>query len=244
MTGNKRPVIVLQERDRRLLEELGTLRVIDREQAKVVAGFNSTRRANARLLALTQAGFLKRISLGSSELTAYMLAGTTISQTAAIPATLFTKHQLAINSIYLMVGYPRAPLAGASLLRWLRFGDTLSKTLPLIPDSYFEFNSAGNIRPMFLEVDLGTEALPIWQKKTRLYLHLALSGEFQKIFGQSQFRVLVILNTDVRMNHIRSTVAKITEKLFWFSTFEAIHREGLWAPIWFRPQGDRRHSLI
>ncbi len=39
MTGNKRTGLVLQDRDRHLLSELGVMRIIDRETAKVVARF-------------------------------------------------------------------------------------------------------------------------------------------------------------------------------------------------------------
>src|SRR5689334_8480583 len=67
MAGNNRTGIVLQPRDLRLLEALESMRVIDREQAKVVAGFRSTTRANVRLLALTKAGFLRRALLGSNQ---------------------------------------------------------------------------------------------------------------------------------------------------------------------------------
>ena len=55
---------MVQPRDRKLFEELAVMRVIDREQAKIVAGFGSTTRANARLLALTRAGLLRRFFLG------------------------------------------------------------------------------------------------------------------------------------------------------------------------------------
>ncbi len=65
MTGSKRGVVVLQHRDRHLLKELGVLRIIDREMTKTVAGFQSTRRANARLLQLTRGGLLKRFFVGS-----------------------------------------------------------------------------------------------------------------------------------------------------------------------------------
>ena len=51
MPGNNKGII-LQDRDRHLLRELAVMRVIDREQAKCVAGFGSTTRANTRLLAL------------------------------------------------------------------------------------------------------------------------------------------------------------------------------------------------
>ena len=58
--GNKRRGVVLQARDRKLLQELALMRVIDREQAKTIAGFGSTTRVNARLLALVRAGLLRR----------------------------------------------------------------------------------------------------------------------------------------------------------------------------------------
>ena len=58
MTGSKRTGLVVQERDRQLLSELAVMRIIDREMTKLVAGFNSTRRANARLLQLTRTGLL------------------------------------------------------------------------------------------------------------------------------------------------------------------------------------------
>ena len=60
MRGNKRPAIVVQERDRHLLRELAVMRIVDREQAKTVAGFGSTTRVNARLLGLTREGLLRR----------------------------------------------------------------------------------------------------------------------------------------------------------------------------------------
>jgi hypothetical protein len=244
MAGTKQQrVVVLQDRDRHLLEELAVMRIIDRDQAKVVAGFHSTRRVNDRLLALTRAGLLKRISLGSSEQTAYALAGTSLQPTNTIPAVLFVRHQLTINAMYLTAKYRALPM-GTRLLRWMRFDQPLSKTLPLIPDGYFEIESNGTVRSMFLEVDLGTEALPVWQKKAQLYLHLALSGEFTKIFAQPQFRVLVVANTERRMQNIRATVAKSTDKIFWFAPQETIQREGLWSPVWLRPLGDQRQSLL
>src|SRR5882724_2210165 len=65
-TGNNHRSIVVQERDRHLLRELGVMRVVDREQAKTVAGFGSITRVNARLLALTRAGLLRRFFAGTT----------------------------------------------------------------------------------------------------------------------------------------------------------------------------------
>src|ERR1035438_539405 len=75
MTGNSNstskdrgpaPRFILQPRDLHLERELAILRVVDREQAKIVAGFTSTTRANTRLLTLTRAGLLKRFFLGTT----------------------------------------------------------------------------------------------------------------------------------------------------------------------------------
>jgi hypothetical protein len=97
---------------------------------------------------------------------------------------------------------------------------------------------------MFCEVDRGSEPLKTWKKKTELYLKLAISGEFEKLFGQSRFRVLVITFSERRLRNIRRTVAKQTDKIFWFSTFDNINREGLWSSIWLRPSGDSELSLV
>ncbi len=65
MVRNSHNGFILQDRDLHLLHEIGTMRVVDREQAKCVAGFGSTRRVNYRLLGLTRAGLLRRFFLGT-----------------------------------------------------------------------------------------------------------------------------------------------------------------------------------
>ena len=62
---NKKKGLMVQARDLTLFKELAVMRVVDREAAKIVAGFGSTTRANTRLLALTRAGLLRRFFIGS-----------------------------------------------------------------------------------------------------------------------------------------------------------------------------------
>lgn len=250
MAGNNRTGIVLQERDLRLMEALETMRVINREQAKVVAGFTSTRRANDRLLTLSRAGFLKRAFIGSRE-AVYWLPGKALQQrngkrddAIAEPAALFLKHQLEINRLHLLVRYSSIPVSGWWFATWQGFQKPLSATIPLIPDGYFELGSAQGFRPAFVEVDLGTEAVPIVAKKAQLYLQLAASGEFSQIFGRNQFRVLVITTSDRRLQNIRQAIAKLTDKIFWFATLDVISPEKFWAASWFRPTGDQLQSLL
>jgi hypothetical protein len=255
MTGNKQ-TLVIQDRDKRLLRELRTMRVIDREQAKLVAGFHSTTRANARLLALTRAGFLKRIfvgSIGCGRKAVYAmtpkstaLVGTTIPplslrQGLALAGNPKLEHQMRINFVFITVFYRPTPFRST---RWRYFLEPLTASIPLIPDGYFEIESVDGISSSFLEIDLGTEPLKVWEGKARHYVQLAISGEYSRIFRRKQFRVLVLTTTEKRMQSIRETVLPITEKIFRFSTFEIIEREGFWSPIWLRPFGDLKQSLF
>jgi hypothetical protein len=129
MTGNERPGMVTQERDLHLLRELSIMRVIDREQAKRVAGFGSTTRANTRLLRLTEAGLLHRFFMGTTKGGAkalYTLSkkgawvadvpqrGPRRASDRAIVGDFFVQHQLAVNEIYCAIKYgpsPARPLA-------------------------------------------------------------------------------------------------------------------------------------
>lgn len=258
MAGNSRKRgVVLQDRDRRLLSELGMMRIIDREMTKTVAGFGSTTQVNTRLLELTRAGLLRRFFVGSigsgrkavytlsakgSDLVSAKLGGISRPSGRLIVGDAFVEHQMGINEIYLALKY--RPIAGVRLLRWHSFRRSISEAIKLTPDGYFELSPAEGIRAMFLEVDRGTEALSVWRQKSASYLQLAISGEFQKRFHQPQFRVLVIANTERRLANIRSTIAKTTDKIFRFTTFDIIHRDGFWSPIWLRTAGDQRHSLL
>jgi hypothetical protein len=251
MAGNSKTSLVLQERDLKLMEALETMRVIDREQAKIVGGFRSTTRANMRLLALTKAGFLKRAFLGSRQ-AIYWLGSTTHRQNRSgqdelntrEPAALFLRHRLEINKVYLLLKYSSIPERGWWFVSWQSFQKNLTSTIPLIPDGYFELRSTAGVRPCFLELDLGTEAVPIFQKKVQLYIQLATSGEFAELFHQPQFRVLVIANSERRLSNLRSAIAKLTDKIFWLTTINFINRENFWSAVWLRPTGDQKQIIL
>lgn len=96
---------------------------------------------------------------------------------------------------------------------------------------------------MFLEVDLGTEGLPVWKKKVSEYLRLAASGEFERLFSFPRFAVLVVTASEWRMQSLRKETAKITSKLFYFSTLHRIEQQGFWSKVWLRPEGEEPQSL-
>ena len=250
--------IVIQERDRHLLNQLAMLRVIDREQAKIVGGFGSTTRMNTRLLALTRAGLLRRFFLGPSEASrkpVYVLSpkgATLIGATVRGPrrpndglliADFFVLHQLAINDVHCTLKVAAAS-AGASFIRWVSFHEPLTQNLPLIPDAYFELSTSESTIAAFLEVDLGHERMKVWTGKITNYIQFAVSGDYERSFGCNQFRVLVIANSERRLQSLRKAVRGSTQKIFWFTTFDSLRSQGPFAAIWLRPEGDELQPLF
>jgi hypothetical protein len=259
MRGNRTCPVVLTDRDLLLLKELAIAKVIDREQAKRIAEFNSTTRANDRLLKLSRAGFLRRFFVGTragGTKAVYSLSAKG-AQTVQIEnrliqrknnsllvGDLFVEHQLVVNSIWIAAKFTPIPLPDIQFVRWLNFPAALSKSTPLMPDGYFELKSTSGMYCLFCEVDRGTESLKVWSRKIALYLQLAASGEFQTLFKQSRFRVLIAALSERRLNVLRKTTALHTEKIFWFTTLEEINRKGLFAPIWKRPVGEQKVPLL
>src|SRR5664280_308848 len=255
MTGNSTRLLV-QPRDRELLKQISICRIVDREQVKHLGHFGSTTRANVRLLKLTRAGLLRRYFSGSAggprALYTLTTKGAVVgnapeTSVARSPGQLligdvFVEHQLALNSVYIAIF--RSLPAEAAVQGWRTFRLPLSSAVALTPDGYFEIVSNGLVRPMFLEVDLGTETLSIWKKKIELYLKLATAGEFQNSFGHDHFSVLVVTTSNRRIQSLRNLVSRYTQKVFWFSNIKIIQSEGFWAPVWLRPGGAQGPSQL
>ncbi len=258
MNGNDRTNVILQERDLRLFRALATMRVADRSQAVLAAGFHSTTRANARLLALTRAGLLRRFMLGttsggkkslyslsakSAALIGVQNRGPRRAQDETLVADFFVQHQLTINEVRCSMEY-QTLLEGIVFERWQDFYEPLTPNLRLIPDGYVELATLSGDLTCFLEVDLGNEAMTVWKDKVANYLRFATSGDYQRMFHQNRFRVLVIANTERRLQSIRKVVAASTEKIFWFATLASVRVKSLLAPVWLRPKGSEPQPLV
>lgn len=256
MPGSNRKVVILQDRDVHLLRELGVMRVIDREQAKIVARFGSTTRVNARLLALTDAGYLHRFfwgTVGGARKSLYSLSarGAALAgvphrrprsaKDQVLATDSFSAHQLEVNEIYCTLKYQPLP-NGAKFLRWVSFQEPVYGTL--LPDGYAEVNDSGKSLAVFIEVDRGSEGLEVWRAKVQATLAYAASGNFSQQFGHPQFRTLVVTNSQSRVTALRTATAALTEKIFRFTTTERIKQETFWGAIWQKPKGDERLALL
>ena len=157
MTGNKRRGLVVQKRDEHLLRELAVMRVIDRNQARIVAGFGSVTRVNSRLLQLARAGLLRRFYLGTTaggqkalyalsakaaQLVDVPLRGPQRRKEQALVADYFIEHQLTVNDVYCALKYKPITTSGVSFHKWLALHEPVMSGLSLIPDGYVEFTTS------------------------------------------------------------------------------------------------------
>jgi hypothetical protein len=260
MIGNKdNRRVLLQPRDHHLLKEAAILKVFDRIQAQLCAGFHSAPRANTRLSKLVSAGLLSRFYIATEnggKKSIYTLtkkgaavaevsfSGVRRSKDKLLLGDLFVAHQLHINDTYLNVKYKIPPESKTRFKRWLVPKTPLSASTPIIPDAFFQIEDSVRTVSTFLECDLGAESGKVWLQKVEAYLAFATTGEFQRQFGEQQFRVLITTTTERRVRFIRSLITKYTDKIFWLSTFELINRNGFWSPIWLRPNGDQAQAYF
>ena len=256
-TRGRRRGLLVQARDRELLGQVSLMRMADRDQLMIAAGFHSITRINTRLLALYRAGLLRRffIGFGAGRKAIYALSpkgalligvpcrGPRRKQNELLAADFSTLHQFAVNEVYCNLRFgPKPPYV--RFVNWIPFPEPVDKDRHLIPDGYVELGTQNGIDGAFLEIDLGTEELKVWKEKARQYLRFAASGEFSEKFHLLRFRVLVLVNSARRLQSIRAAVAEITPKIFWFTTLEATPGEAFFGPVWLRPIGDTHQSLF
>jgi hypothetical protein len=255
MTGNNPLHVLMTTRDRELFALLHEARLMDREQIQQLLSFGSVTRTNDRLSRLHAAGLLYRYFIGtiaSGRKALYAISprgAATIgremvwklhrSQNELLVGEAGIEHQLAVN--WCWISMRRGP--NPDLIRFARFNEPISQALALAPDGYAELRGSDGIQPVFLEVDLTTETSRVWAKKVDLYLKLATSGEFQRIFRQQRFKVAVVCTSERRLRSLRQIVRKQTTKLFYFSLLQTTKRDGFAAPHWLRPDGETRESI-
>jgi len=254
MTGSNPSRVVVTERDRQLLRLLSEAKLLDREQIRRLLDFGGVTTANERLFLLHAAGILRRYFMGTiagGRKALYALApkGAAIigldkfwkfqrADGELLVGEAFVEHQLAVN--WCWISMKHGP--DSNLIRFVRFNEPISPGLPLTPDGYAELNADG-LQSVFLEADLGTETSRVWDRKVELYLKLATSGEFQRMFRQQRFKVAVVCTSERRIESLRRTVRKHTPKLFYFTLLQTISRDGFMASPWLRPEGDACESI-
>jgi hypothetical protein len=242
--------MVLTERDRRVVADVASFRVVTREQLQRLGHFRSKTRANATLARLVRFGYVQRRgvpALAGSQRGLYFVgpAGAALLTKPAEGrrirhlSDLFLTHELLVNDVRIAFVATRELRVG----KWLTDEDLRPLKLPVVPDAYAEYERSGKAFAVFVELDRGTESLLRWRTKVSQYVQLASSGRFRAVFERNFFRVLAVAPSATRLTSLRRTTAQVTDKIFWFADSAELGRLGPLAPIWRRPTGDTLHSL-
>jgi hypothetical protein len=99
-----------------------------------------------------------------------------------------------------------------------------------IPDAWIKFRGGET----FVEVDLGTEHVPVLEKKFNNYIAFKESGRYERTFPGCAFKVLVLTKTEERIEALEQVTN--TDDI-WFCTLEEFLRENLTHKHWFGLRG-------
>ena len=242
MTGKS---LAFTDRDRAMVREIARFGVMSRDQLMRLQFFASKTRANERLKRLVDAGHLaarrQPIPVGGPR--CVYLPGPLSTETRdarrriAEMSHLFLIHQLGLVDIRI------AFEQHTTLARWLPEKDLTALSLGLVPDAYLEYEVHALTYCAFVEYDRGTETLGRIEGKVRAYLDLAQSGRFERTFTRRFFRVLMVTDAPGRLATLSQTTARLTDKVFRFTTLSELAHHGPLMSIWRRPGAKTTESL-
>jgi hypothetical protein len=242
MTGKS---IVLTERDKAIVREVTRFGVLTRHQLMDLQFFRSKSRAKERLKRLVDAGYLtsrpQPLSAGGPQ--SVYASGPLIDDSRGARkrltevSDLFLVHELGLVDMH--IAFERS----TTVVRWITAKDLSALSFGVVPDAYVEFEQHGLTYCAFLEYDRGTETVSRFERKTRAYVGFARSGQFDRLFHRRFFRVLVVTDTLGRLTSLSKTTARVTDRVFRFTTRAALAREGPLQSIWRRPGVSTSESL-
>jgi hypothetical protein len=190
---------------------------------------------------------------------------TSIKPKTALPKSVALEHLLAVNQFRLSLEVACvATLFGdesrrVELAQW-RGGDAVkfavsvavpgerTQTVRLIPDGFFALRTRGQRLFYFLEVDRGTESLPVLGAKCRAYYAYWQSGGFGRDFSlsaQVAFRVVFVLHSQRRLEAMGKVVRGLPngQRMFWLTTDDEIVPHRVLEPVFHEAGSAQRRSL-
>lgn len=171
----------------------------------------------------------------------------------------FLAHTLAINDFRVAItvacrepGYDLATWLGENELKadydrvTVRAPSGRSRTVSVIPDSYFTITTPRGTAPFFLELDRGTMELSRFKTKVEAYLTYRQNGGYERRFGYKSLRVLTVTPGPRRLeNLIQAASAAGGSHPFWFALATDLTPETvLTAPVWRVLGRDEQSALI
>lgn len=159
----------------------------------------------------------------------------------------FLEHALAINDFRIAVTLASWQ-SGYALLEWRSETDlkqdydrvTLptvrggSRSVAVVPDSYFALETPHGKTHFFLELDRGTMTTKRFKTKIDAYLAYYRSGGYERRYGARSLRVLTVTLGERRLESLKAVTEEAGGTVwFWFAALPDLTPEAvLTAPVW------------
>ncbi len=173
--------------------------------------------------------------------------------------TLFLSHSLAISEFRLKITLA-CRAAGIPILEWrgerelkknydkvsVTSPSGITRSLPIIPDSYFVLQTTKGKRHFVLELDRGTMEGKRFRAKVEGYTEYFNSGLYRERFGTNSLRVLTVTESLRRMKNLKAIAERAGGKSrFWFASLEALTAENiLTETVWNVALRQEQHILF
>ena len=121
-----------------------------------------------------------------------------------------------------------------------------TKKSPLYPDGYVILKTPlGEVR-FFVEIDSGTEGLEQFRSQIKIYQEYMLSGQYQERFKTDILRVVIVTNSDKRLDNLRKAIAQVGGGTrYWLTTLSRATWPGLFTtPIWHKVTDEAAYAFI
>jgi len=273
-THNRHPSsLCLTERDFSILQALHDYRYLTADQLQRLF-FPSRHRAYERLAQLLTHQLLDRVFQGvyidkMNQARLYILdrRGVEVLQTRSTRplrwrksdkrvSPMFLKHNVAMNDVRIAATLASMHIHGQQC-SWRTDYElhqaydrvqisTQDKPLAVIPDGYWQLQTANRTAHFFFEMDMGTMSIKRFQQKIRAYIAYSNSANLRQRFGTKSFRVLTVTLSQQRLQHLKLATERVCGRnIFWFTTLDELSENTfLQADIWYKAGQAHPVSLL
>lgn len=257
---------VLTDRDMAIVAAVADYRLLSRSQIQRLLGFGATTRVNFRLQKLFHNGYLRRYYLptlkGSSQ-AIYTL------DTAGVPVAaerlgkntksfwkpkalhpFFLAHQLAVNDVRIAFELAARAHEDHQLLQWLPEEECYDRFFfaghwrSLTPDAFLRYRVGRQVLSAFVEVDRGTMPNRRFKEKVERYFAYDVSGRYASRYKGQRFRVLVIAQSQARLENLKTTAAQVAQRYCWFTGVSEVRENAPLMAIWQTIGRERKSPLF
>jgi hypothetical protein len=121
-----------------------------------------------------------------------------------------------------------------------------TKKKPVYPDGYAVLNTPLGEARFFVEIDSGTEGLEQFRSQIEIYQAYMLSGQYEERFESKALRIVIVTNSEKRLQNLRRVISKVgTKNPYWLTTASvATWQTILRDKIWYKVTDDEKHLFV